>query len=69
MRKNFNFDDDLINRAEIMAKKNKRSLTKHIELLIEADIEKNEKEFFSYLKKHHNPNAKSRLQRTSRSSR
>ena len=67
MRKNFNFNTDLIEKAEMRAAQSKRSLTKHIEKLIQDDLDNNEREFFSYLKKYHNPNAKSSLQRKSRS--
>lgn len=66
MRKNFNFNTGLIEKAEMRAAQSKRSLTKHIEKLIQDDLDNNEKEFFDYLKKHHNPNAKSSIQRKSR---
>ena len=50
-RKNFAFDSDLINKSEMRAAQSKRSLTKHIEMLLEADLKKHERDFFSYLNK------------------
>lgn len=51
IRKNMSFDKQLIKKAEMRAAQSKRSLTKHIEMLLEADLNKHEKDFFSYLDK------------------
>jgi hypothetical protein len=54
IRKNFNFDSRLIEKAKSKASSNRRSLTSYIEMLIEADLKKSDKdEFFEHMAKRH----------------
>lgn len=50
-RKNFIFDKKMIERMEKIAKKNKRSLTKQIEIICEKCIAEDGDEFFEYVSK------------------
>jgi len=52
-RKNFVFDAGSIKSLEKIAKKNKRSLTKQVELLIEKCIAEDGDEFFAHMDKRH----------------
>lgn len=50
-RKNFLFNSDILFKAEAKAQRQKMSLTKYLECLMEADSQKDAKEFFAYLDK------------------
>ena len=53
-RKNFNFNSELIEKAEMKAAQTKRSLTAHIEYLLEKDLQISDKdEFFEHMNKRH----------------